>query len=437
MRYLLALFKTLLTLVSVTLIAVCVIFYLTLQDHSGMENRSSVTAHGADEASDSLANLANKLNNSTGKVKFSFTEAQLDAITNVLSYTVSATQFGAEIGQHQVNFKLSRALNLPFERRYINLACSFSESAEPVPVKLEQCLAGDIQIPTWIIRVVYKIVLREAFDASLANDIETMVHRFKAHNQHLDVTLNIKKGMKDRVLAALHQKAGAQGTLINPLHVEVDPLLVKEYLNLLKQQLQRESNQQQTDLAFYIHKVFYLASLRSTPETAEEENHAALWALTIAFGNHKFGHFIRIPKVLSRSFVRHEVQLAGRNDLSKHFLYSIVLQRLLDKGMGLKVGELKEIIDSNEGGSGYSFVDLAADKAGLKFAGFVLDHPLKAQQKLSTVFAEEMMFPSIEGLKEGYSEAEFKALYGSTEDPRYRLIEQDIEDRLAALPLYN
>ena len=57
--------------------------------------------------------------------------------------------------------------------------------------------------------------------------------------------------------------------------------------------------------------------------------------------------------------------LSGRGDLSLHFLYSVILEQVGKENIGLSIGELKELLDSNEGGSGFSFADLAADKAGI------------------------------------------------------------------------
>ncbi|WP_017444157.1 hypothetical protein [Gayadomonas joobiniege] len=434
MRVLFGLFKTLFILFTVAVIAAAAVFYFSLQNTAHITTDPQVSAERADNAGRSLSELARKLNNSTGLVHLTFSQTQLDEITEVLSYALTSSQFKADISAERLSLKMSHQLNVPIDRNYLNVECLFSEKAKPIPIKLEQCSAGDINLPTWAIELLFRAGLYKVFNKELALDIQHLVQEFAVNKQTLAVSLNIKKGMREQVLAALQQASGRYSDLFNPMQVAVEPDVVKTYLQHIKQL--KADNPEQQSLVFFLNRVFSFAALRSTPETAAGENHAALWALTIAFGNHKFGHFIGLPRSLVRSFNNINTQLAGRQDLSKHFLYSILLQRLLDEKMGLKIGELKEIIDSDEGGSGFSFVDLMADKAGLKFAMFVLDKPIKAQQKLAAQITEADIFPSISGLQEGFSEAEFKRLFGSSQDPRYQQVEQKIDQRIDKLPLY-
>ena len=66
--------------------------------------------------------------------------------------------------------------------------------------------------------------------------------------------------------------------------------------------------------------------------------------------------------------------LAGRRDLLQQFIVSAGLRVLAENGVPMAIGEFKELLDSRSGGSGFSFVDLAADRAGLRFADYVIEH---------------------------------------------------------------
>lgn len=58
----------------------------------------------------------------------------------------------------------------------------------------------------------------------------------------------------------------------------------------------------------------------------------------------------------------------GRKDWSRHFWVSAGLTVLSDGDRTMAVGLIKEIMDATPGGSGFSFADLAADRAGNLFA---------------------------------------------------------------------
>jgi hypothetical protein len=103
-------------------------------------------------------------------------------------------------------------------------------------------------------------------------------------------------------------------------------------------------------------------------------------------------------------------------------------------------GEFKELLDAGDGGSGFSFADLAADMAGVKFAELLLDNTgrgWRAQTALATIKDEKMFFPSIDGLPENLSQALFEAEYGGLQDARYQSLVTEIERRLGLLPLHS
>ena len=86
-------------------------------------------------------------------------------------------------------------------------------------------------------------------------------------------------------------------------------------------------------------------------------------------------------------------------------------------------------------GSGFSFADLAADKAGVMFASQVLTGKVCCA-RLSERFSVFDYMPSVDRLPEGMGWDEFVADYGRESSERYRLTIQDIVRRIQALPPY-
>ena len=193
-------------------------------------------------------------------------------------------------------------------------------------------------------------------------------------------------------------------------------------------------------LSIYLAAVMREA-MRSGTEAPEKENEAAILALTIFAGHHRFANFVgtvhndpdRAPQP------PHPTRLAMRKDLSQHYIISAGLKLLSEKGLTAAIGEFKELMDRVLGGSGYSFVDLAADMAGVRLAQMAIDpnHAARLQQRLADIEGEAMFFPPIDGLPEGLSKSEFSQRYGNVNSPEYLAMIEQIELRLDQLPLFN
>jgi len=100
--------------------------------------------------------------------------------------------------------------------------------------------------------------------------------------------------------------------------------------------------------------------------------------------------------------------LHGRHDLLLHFAVSAYLTASLGPTAAEAVGLFKELADAQRG-SGFSFVDLTADKAGIRFAVLVLRQKTSLPQ-IAGEFAVSDYVPSICGLPEGLSLREVNAI---------------------------
>ena len=95
---------------------------------------------------------------------------------------------------------------------------------------------------------------------------------------------------------------------------------------------------------------------------------------------------------------------------------------------------VKEISDS-QGGSGFSFVDLMSDLAGVAFATAVSDGHLSLS-RLETAFSVADFLPAPDGLKEGIVWSDFVAAYGSSSDSRWLRQRQAIRAQILGLAGY-
>lgn len=193
----------------------------------------------------------------------------------------------------------------------------------------------------------------------------------------------------------------------------------------------------QVSLAQLLRPLMAHAAVRSADGDPRAENRAAL--LTLAFYVNGRGLSALVPE--ARAWPRpaaRKVTLSGRADFAQHFSVSAALAAAAGTPLSNAVGLYKEIDDSR-GGSGFSFADLAADRAGTVLGERAVASSRSAralQERVTIGLVEADFMPAARDLPEGLSAAEFERRYGAIDSPRYREVTQRIEQRVAALALY-
>ncbi|MCB1041266.1 MAG: hypothetical protein KDA94_17280, partial [Acidimicrobiales bacterium] len=130
-----------------------------------------------------------------------------------------------------------------------------------------------------------------------------------------------------------------------------------------------------------------------------------------------------------------EPALRNRQDLAKHFFVSAALTAGLDARRAEAMGVAKELLDASRT-SGFSFADLAADRAGIAFAKAMLTGKLTPIQ-VADQFSTEAFMPHLDGLPEGLTAQQFAQQYGGVSDPRYLKLVAEIDSRVAMLSGYD
>jgi hypothetical protein len=187
---------------------------------------------------------------------------------------------------------------------------------------------------------------------------------------------------------------------------------------------------------------FGLARERSAQGSAVEENRAAILALGVVLGHSRLaratGEKLDDRRTGRAESLRRGATLRGRDDWSRHFTVSGALTVLSAVAPADAAGRLKEEMDA-DGGSGFSFGDLLADRAGTTFADVATRDEASAaamQARLAAGFRIDDFFPAADGLPEGIPDAELQSRYGGVGGPLYRRHVEDIERRLAACAAY-
>jgi len=171
--------------------------------------------------------------------------------------------------------------------------------------------------------------------------------------------------------------------------------------------------------------------------SAIQHNRAAILALGLALGDERLAPFVGLNRnsqlIRSGALLRQGTTLRERDDWSRHFCLSAALAVLEHPLVSDAGGLMKEQMDALTGGSGFSFGDLAADLAGVRFAGSATHSEAAAkamQDLLQSGFEVNKFFPPAADLPENLTTEQFRREYGSVGSQRYRQKVHEIENRL-------
>lgn len=189
-------------------------------------------------------------------------------------------------------------------------------------------------------------------------------------------------------------------------------------------------------LADLLKPLFELAYQRSTLNNAIEENRIAIFTIN------DYVNKGLVPQSTSEATTNgkhYPAFLYKRTDLAQHFIGSAAITASANGQVSKLFGEEKELSDA-KAGSGFSFIDLAADKAGTRFGEIATasqESARKIQQAMSQINDYSDFMPDPRDLQEHMNEEQFKQQFGSVNSPEYLDMSKQIDSRITALPIYN
>jgi hypothetical protein len=187
--------------------------------------------------------------------------------------------------------------------------------------------------------------------------------------------------------------------------------------------------------------VFAPMPLTAARPAALEHNRTAILALGIALGHERLARYAGLERhsalVRAAVAVRTGTTLRGREDWVRHYCLSAALAVVENALISDAGGLLKEELDALTHGSGFSFGDLAADRAGVRFTRVATDSEpaaLAMQARLQAGYATDDFFPPAADLPEHLTVEQFRRDYGGVGTQRYRRTVSEIDTRLNRCP---
>lgn len=181
--------------------------------------------------------------------------------------------------------------------------------------------------------------------------------------------------------------------------------------------------------------LFSFAAERSRNGDPVAENRALLALLGAWSSRHGLEQLVPDATAHPKGF---RLKLERRTDFGQHFLTSAALAAQGDSALADAVGLFKEIADA-DGGSGFSFTDIAADRAGTRFGELAVrsaQDALQLQRRLAAGINETDIMPPARDLPEHMKAAEFESRFGGVGSDAYKAVMADIEQRIAACPIH-
>ena len=237
---------------------------------------------------------------------------------------------------------------------------------------------------------------------------------------------------------------GIQVTYLGAIVEEAKQLAVqkhREYPNLHLYQQQINDIVSQHDPAWrlslmdLLQPLFLSAYQNSSEDTAIQENRAVIIAVGSYIFKQELRRYLPLGLVYSKEY---PVFAYKRIDIPQHFIASALLATIDASLLGEQLGVDKELGDAEQG-SGFSFIDLTADRAGNRFGKLAISSPQHArqvQQTLSEARDYSSIIPDPQDLPEHMDEQAFKLRFGSTDSAAYQNLIQEIDKRIDNLAFY-
>lgn len=355
------------------------------------------------------------------------TEADLNLAGNYLLNRYSKSAVRIELKDNKVRFNVTVTLPENGLGKYLNISFRLgSENDAPLP-GITKFKAGKLLLPAKLAAFVIDKVIQH----SSLNDYFILATRpIKAVQiEGKKLTIVYTSDAETLIQAKNFLTQGHDG----------DSQTHNVYQQRLAEIVARHDPAWRLSLAELLKPLFELAYQRSSLENAIEENRIVIFTVNEYVNKRETEKFLPASEPLPVTEQQYSAFMYKRIDLAKHFIGSAALTASANGQIAQVIGEEKELRDAREG-SGFSFIDLAADKAGTYFGEMATSSPENArgmQKAMAAINDYRDFMPDPRDLPENMDLAEFERRFESVNSAAYQKIIELIDRRIAAAPIYS
>ncbi len=353
-------------------------------------------------------------------VRLRLTERDLNIAATYLLNLYADNQTHIKLNSESIHFTIHLKLPKNLFGSYLNI--QFQLYAPPFHTpKIQDLHLGKLQIPDIYAGLLIEKIIQHTRLKAYLELISQHLKSFELLPQQLNITYQLPADTFNKI-----QK------LLTP---NLDERALAQYQATLNQAIQQHNPAWRLSLSEILQPLFKLALQRSTASNAMTENQ-----LVIFIANRYVNRLSNLLQITQKTQImpRYNVYLYKRIDMAQHFMWSATLAASSSSQLAQAVGLEKELNDADHG-SGFSFIDLAADRAGMTLGEYATASPekaLKLQQKMASINNYHAFMPNFLDLPENLSSKTFKIRYQSIYSPQYQRTLQEIDQRIAACPIY-
>jgi uncharacterized protein YfiM (DUF2279 family) len=396
------------------------VVFLAIDDHPKINRAAEITPDNIGRAK-RILDKNDPRNLKPGAVRtISVSETDLDLAANYMAQQYAGGSAHVALSGGVIHMSASVSLPRNPVGRFMNAEAVLSPSS-PLP-RFESLRVGGVPVPGWIADWLLNRILFTYLGEEAYNSARNAIMQVRVGDSNIAVTYQWQSNLQDQLRTALLAPAE------------------QERLRVYQERLTgvtRSLKSPNVSLIDLIHPLFETAQQRSQKGDPVAENRAAIFVLTFYVNDKHLETVIPSAKNWPHP-MRYQATLNGRHDFSQHFIVSAALAANAGTPLSDAVGLYKEIEDSRSG-SGFSFNDIAADRAGTRFGEWATQSAASArslQKRLGTGVNERDLMPPTKDLPEFMPEAEFKRRFGGIDASPYKQMMAEIEQRIAALDLY-
>lgn len=399
----------------------------------GIENKTTTSHHSQVSAQDiirikSLIKKSDPRHLKSGQsANLTLTGRDLALVLHYLLKNQPKVSANITLDQQSLTLRMSWLLPKNPMGRFVNISATIRQAGYDLSqMKLTSLSIGKIPVPTW-----------------LAEPIIKQIHRRALKDSHYETLYRSVTGLtvSETGVSIDYRWATRLAGIIKNYALPHNKEAKKRFAAYAEQiaWLSKRYRYRGISLARVFNSLLLTARSRSADDQdAAEENKTLLVVLGTYISGQNVTSFLNKAQQDTLTVYPMYLRLNGRRDLMLHFVISAAVTATSGTGLANFIADFKEISDSL-GGSGFSFADLAADKAGIAFSQYAVS-PATATKlhdfiQLNGLREHDLMIATRD-LKEGLQQEQFEKLFINTESPEYRKINQSINQQLRELPLY-
>lgn len=412
------LFKTLFTLLILTPIVLLVVVWFALADRPLITDRTKLTPEDITRAKNIIKNNDPRQHPAGSRHTIRFTDKDLNLAGNYLLRQTAPGKLRVRTRAHTLNLAgTMRFRKLP--RQFVNFVVQIKERrGQP---ELARVRVGSVNIPSPLAMWLLEYAIEEKKLQQEYALLKKTIERVEIDKDSVALTYQWDPSIVKK----------AQATILT--HSTDQEALHSYHRELVR--ITRGGRLNRVSIVEAMVPMFRLAQARSQFSDPAEENKAMLSILAMWAGRGDLTTLVPNARQQPSSY---RLTLRNRRDFGRHFLISAALAARSGNDISDAIGLEKELADAQTQ-SGFSFTDIAADRAGTRFGHFATESHDSAKRLQNTVangLVESDFMPDISDMPEGLSANQFAIQYGGIGSPAYQRLIDDIDNRVSNSKIY-